>query len=213
MKKKCSKYHAWRAKKITFLTLLCSGFNLASVPRNTWWLDSSATTNISVSMQGCMNYRKPNDVERYIYVGDGKPVEVEVVWHFRLLLSTGFYLDLKDTFVVLSLRRNLISVSYLEKLGYLCLFGNNMFKLSFNSNIFGTNSLMTHDNLYLLDTIATYGESLNVESCGTKRKIDNNNSEALWHKRLGHISKNRVERLVPDGILNSTDLTNFDVCV
>ena len=47
-----------------------------------------------------------------------------------------------------------------------------MFKLSFNSNIVGTGSLMSHDNLYLLDTIATYGESLNMETSGTERKID-----------------------------------------
>lgn len=45
-----------------------------------------------------MNYRKANDVERYIYVGDGK--SVEAIWNFRLLLCTGFYLDLKDTFAV-----------------------------------------------------------------------------------------------------------------
>lgn len=179
MKKKCHKYHAWRAKKGTFLTLVCFEVNLASVPRNTWWLDFGATANISVSMKGCLNYRKPNDVERYIYVGDGKSVEVEVIGYFRLLLSTIFYLDLKDIFLVSSFRRNLISVSYLDKSGYLCSFGNNMFKLSFNSNIVGTDSFMSHDNLYLLDIIVTYGESLNVETCGTKRKIDNKNSEAL----------------------------------
>jgi hypothetical protein len=51
-----------------------------------------------------------------------------------------------------------------------------MFKLSLNSNIVGTGSLTTHDYLYLLDTIASYGESLNVESHGTKRKIDKNNN-------------------------------------
>ncbi|MCV5003951.1 hypothetical protein OFM39_30305, partial [Escherichia coli] len=88
---------------------------LASVPRNTWWLDSGATTNISVSMQGCLSYRKPNDAERRIYVGDGKSVEVEAIGHFRLLLSTGYYLDLIDTFVVPSFRRNLVSVSCLDK--------------------------------------------------------------------------------------------------
>lgn len=88
-----------------------------------------------------------------------------------------------------------------------------MFKLSFNSNIVGTGSLMDHDNLYLLDKIDTYGESLNMESCGINRKIDDNNSRALWHKRLGHIFKNRVERPVSDGILDSIYLTNFDVCV
>lgn len=32
-------------------------------------------------------------------------------------------------------------------------------------------------------------------------------------KNPGHISKNRVERLVTDGILDSIDLTKFDVCV
>lgn len=108
---------------------------------------------------------------------------------------------------------NLISVSYLDKSGYFCSFGNNIFKLSFNSDNVRTSSLMGHDNLYLLDTIATYGESLNVVSCGTKRKIDDNNIGALWHKCLGHISKNRVERLVSDGILDSINFTNFDVCV
>jgi len=57
-------------------------------------------------------------------------VEVEAIWHFRLLLCTGFYLDLKDTFVMSSFTRNLISVSYLDKLGYSCSIGNNEFSLS-----------------------------------------------------------------------------------
>lgn len=77
-----------------------------------------------------MNYQKPNDAERYTYVGDGKSVEVEVVGHFRLLLCTRFYLNLKDTFVVPLFRQNLISISYLDKSGYLCSFRNNEFKFS-----------------------------------------------------------------------------------
>ena len=104
VKKKCTKYHVWRAKKGMFLTLVYSKVNLASVPRNTWWLDSGATTNINVSIKGCLSYQKPIDYERWIYVGDGKSVEVETIRHFRLLLCTGFYLDLKDTFVVPSFR-------------------------------------------------------------------------------------------------------------
>lgn len=193
--------------------LVCSEVNLALVLGNAWWLDSGATTNISVSMKGFLNNRRPNDVERYIYVGDGKSVEVEAIRHFRLIMCTRFYLDLKDIFVVPSFRRNLILVSYLDKSGYFCSFENNMFKLSFNSGIVGTGSLMGHDNLYLLGTIATYEETLNVESHGTKHKIDDKNSGELWHKHLGYISKNKVERILSDGILDSIDLTNFDVCV
>ncbi|KAL3613382.1 hypothetical protein CASFOL_042795 [Castilleja foliolosa] len=163
--------------------------------------------------KGCLSYRKPSDGERHIFVGDGKSVEVEAIGHFRLLLRTGFYLDLKDTFVVPSFRRNLVSISLLDKFGYLCSFGNNKFNLSLNSNIVGTGSLSTFDNLYLLDTLASYNETLHLQSHGTKRKLNDENSANLWHKRLGHISKSRIERLVSKGIINSLDFSDLNVCV
>ena len=86
-----------------------------------------------------------------------------------------------------------------------------MFRLSFNSDIVGTGSLLVNDNLYLLDTVASYGESFNAELCGTKRRIDNTNSGVLWHKHLGHISKNKIERLVSNRILDSIDFIRFNV--
>jgi hypothetical protein len=46
----------------------------------------------------------PSEAERFIYMGDGKKVEVNTVVDFRLLLSTGYTLDLKETFVVSSFR-------------------------------------------------------------------------------------------------------------
>ncbi|KAH9741472.1 Integrase catalytic domain-containing protein [Citrus sinensis] len=213
VKKECQKYHAWRVKKGTFLTLVCSETNLASVPRNTWWIDSGATTHICVSLQGCLSYRPPSDAERCIYVGDGKTVEVEAIGHFRLLMKTGCYLDLLDTFVVPSFRRNLISVSVLDKSGYSCSFVNRQFSLSINSNVIGTGLLNAYDNLYLLDTVSRYNENLHFSSRGIKRKLEKENSASLWHKRLGHISKARLERLVSDKILRSLDFTDLDVCI
>ena len=62
---------------------------------------------------------------------------------------------------------------------------------------------MVYDNLYILDIVAKYHESLNIESCRTKRKLDNAHSVALLHKRLSYISRNRVERLVSDETLMS----------
>ena len=50
IKKECTIYHDWRAKKGMFFTLVCYEVNLASVPKNIWWLNSGATTHISVSM-------------------------------------------------------------------------------------------------------------------------------------------------------------------
>ena len=48
--KQCNNYHAWLAKKGMLLKLVCSEVNLVSVPRHTWWINSGATTHISVSL-------------------------------------------------------------------------------------------------------------------------------------------------------------------
>ena len=47
-------------------------------------------------------------------------MEVEAIRHFRLLLKTGIYLDMKETFIALSFRRHLVSIFVLDKLGYTC---------------------------------------------------------------------------------------------
>ena len=135
---------------------------------NTWWVDSGATTHISVSMQGCLICWKPSDGEKYIFVGDDKLVDVEAIWTFRLLLKAGYYLDLKETYVEPSFRQNLVSISVLDKFGYSCSFGNSQFNLSLNLNIIGTGSLSLYDNLYFLDMVASFNETLHVNSRGTK---------------------------------------------
>ncbi|GJT29162.1 retrotransposon protein, putative, ty1-copia subclass [Tanacetum coccineum] len=45
---------------------------------------------------------------------------------------------------------------------------------------------------------------------GSVSRLD---SALLWHCRLGHISKKRIEKLQHDGLLNSTDLRAFEKCV
>ena len=35
----------------------------------------------------------------------------------------------------------------------------------------------------------------------------------LWHKHLGHISRQRMERLIKDEIFPNLDFSNFDTCV
>ena len=41
----------------------------------------------------------------------------------------------------------------------------------------------------------------------------NENSFILCHRRLGHISIDRIKRLVNDRVLNTLDYTDFDTCV
>ena len=51
----CIKYHTWRVKKRTPFILVCFEVNLTSVPKHTWWIDSGATTHISVLIQGYLS--------------------------------------------------------------------------------------------------------------------------------------------------------------
>ena len=74
----------------------------------------------------------------------------------------------------------------------------------------GSGSLI--DNLYMLDVVSSYNEILQISSHGTKQKL-NENLATLWHKSLGHISKQRIQRLVLDEILDPLDLSDFEVCI
>ena len=41
----------------------------------------------------------------------------------------------------------------------------------------------------------------------------NEDSSILWHQRLGHISIDRIKRLVNEKVLNTLDFANFDTCI
>jgi hypothetical protein len=48
----------------------------------------------------------------------------------------------------------------------------------------------------------------------TKRKrCDDATSAKLWHFRLGHVSRGRIERLIKDDILIPLDFSNSDYCI
>ena len=80
------------------------------------------------------------------------------------------YFGLEEAFVVLLFRRNLISISCLDKFGYCCSFGNGIVSLYLNSNIIGTGSLT--DKLYKLNIKTTNGnETLHSSNYGIKRKL------------------------------------------
>nr|GFA06819.1 hypothetical protein [Tanacetum cinerariifolium] len=52
-----------------------------------------------------------------------------------------------------------------------------------------------------------------IYNFSTKRAKHNLDSTYLWHCRLTHISKKRIEKLQQEGLLRSTDDESFDQCV
>ncbi|GJT00921.1 retrotransposon protein, putative, ty1-copia subclass [Tanacetum coccineum] len=54
---------------------------------------------------------------------------------------------------------------------------------------------------------------MDIKSMGNKRTKPNLDSSYLWHCRLAHINKKRIEKLQHDGLLKPTDNEPFDQCV
>jgi hypothetical protein len=97
--------------------------------------------------------------------------------------------------------------------GYFISFGNKSFSLFKNISFVGSGILC--DRLYKFKLNDQFAETLLTlhHNIGTKRSLINENFLNLWHKRLGHISRERLERLVKNGILLNLDFSDLGVCV
>ena len=82
---------------------------MVHVSYNTWWIDSGTIIHIANTIQGFLNQIKPAESERSIYSENRIGSHVEAVGTYRLVLRSGFVLDLERTFYVPSFSRNLIS--------------------------------------------------------------------------------------------------------
>ena len=85
-----------------------------------------------------------------------------------------------------------------------------MFKYNY---LIGSGTLC--DNLYKLNLDNLFSETLLTlhHNIGTKQSLVNEQSAFLWHKHLGHISKERLEILVKNEILSNLNFTNHTICV
>ena len=211
VKKKCLKFQNWLEKKGNPTSFVCYESNMVNVNTNTWWIDSGSTIHISNSLQGMQNLRKPVTSEQFILSGNKMGSHVEAIGTCYLTLNSGFVLELQKTFYVPSFSRNLISVSRLVPFGYSFHFSETSFSLIYKSECLGNGILS--DGLYCIFLQNdTAHNSLHVQT-GIKRCVVKEDSSTLWHRRLGHISIDRIKRLVNDGVLSTLDFTDFETCV
>ncbi|KAH9714963.1 Integrase catalytic domain-containing protein [Citrus sinensis] len=159
--------------------------------------------------------REPNEGELIVHMGNGVTAKVESIGVVRLHLATCHVLDLLDTAYIPSIRRNLISVSILDRCGYTFHFGDRKVYLFRNSELVGSGTL--YDGLYMIDLFSRAVESSSnahvMHVVSSNRVRVDENSSMLWHKRLGHISKQMMERLIKDSILHKLDFSDFGTCV
>ena len=156
--------------------------------------------------------REPNLRESKLRVENDLEVCIDKVGDVSLVLAYEFELVLKDTFYVPSFRRNWISISCLDKLGFSFTFGDRKINPMLNFQIIGYGSLV--DGLYKLSLdFNNISSSIVVENFIAKRSKVEEKSFMLWHTHLGHISKEKVERLTKTYILPSLNFDVLSTCV
>ncbi|KAJ9675422.1 hypothetical protein PVL29_024372 [Vitis rotundifolia] len=216
----CFKFKNWLEKKkkgeivvVVNLNANMIETNIVDVHANSWWLDIGATIHVTNSLQELINKRKSSKHKELVYMGDGSKVKVEFFGMIKLRLTTESFLLLQNVAYIPLLRRNLISVSILDRQRYTFHFGGGKVDIFCNSILIGNAILF--GNLYSLSL--HHGPLCDSSSVnfvvGCKRARLNLSSSMLWHKRLGHISRQRLERLVRDGVLSNLDFSNFETCV
>ena len=212
MKKDCPRRKAWFDKKGTQHLFVCSELNLVEVPRNTWWLDSGASTHVSHIKQGFSTIQPLKGTESYLFMGNRMKARIEGIGTYRLIFDTGCFIDLENCLFVPECARNLVSVSRLDDLGFDFKIGHGVFSFYRKDYFYGNGTLV--DSLYRFNLDKSFSESLfNVENQGIKRSASNEKSALLWHKRLGHISKERMTRLIKKELLPPLDFSDLDVCI
>ena len=164
-------------------------------------VDKATTQHEARSKELFVDLKEKKLGEQKVYMGNNTYSDVLGEGNYRLSIN-GIVVILSNVLYVLSVRRNLIFVSVLDKKGYeIRLKSSHVTICKGNIKLKGVRI----DDMYALDN-NIFNKDL---VCYYSIVLD---SSYLWHLRLGHISKNKIERMSKTGILHNLNIENFDVC-
>nr|GEV58129.1 hypothetical protein [Tanacetum cinerariifolium] len=215
-KRNCPQYLAELMKKKKNITFGAGGSGIFVIELNTilnrsWIYDISCGTHICNTTQGLRASRKLKPGALSLYVGNGQREAVELIGAFYLCLPSGLEIVLNNCDYAPSITRGVISVSRLYKDGFVNRFVDNTIQVSRNNMVYFC--VIPRDDIFEIDLSNFLTNESSVYAVRNKRAKLDLDSALLWHCRIGHISKKRIEKLQHDGLLNSSDLTAFKKCV
>nr|GEU96060.1 hypothetical protein [Tanacetum cinerariifolium] len=146
-----------------------------------------------------------------LYMGNGQREAVEAIGAFYLCLPSGLEIVLNNCHYAPSITRGVIYVSSLYEDGFVNRFVDNTIQLSRNNVVYFSD--FPRDGIYEINLSNSLINESSIYAVSNKRAKLDLDSALLWHCRLGHISKKRIEKLQHDGLLNSSDLRVFEKCV
>nr|GEW69549.1 hypothetical protein [Tanacetum cinerariifolium] len=146
-----------------------------------------------------------------LYVSNGQREAVEAIGAFYLYLPSGLEIVLNNCHYAPSITTGVIYVSRLYEDGFVNRFVDNTIQVSRNNVVYFSD--VPRDGIFEIDLSNSLINESSIYAVSNNRAKLDLDSALLWHCRLGHISKKRIEKLQHDGLLDSSDLRAFDKCV
>ena len=156
-----------------------------------WVLDTGCGSHICVNVQGLKNSRSLVKGEVDLRVGNGARVAALAVGTYYLSLPSGLVLELDNCYYVPTMSRNIISISYLDMVGFSFIIKNNTCSIYYGDIFYGDAHLS--NCLYILNHDNPNAKS--IYNINTKRFRSNDlNTTYLWHCCLGHTNEKRISK-------------------
>ncbi|GJV55629.1 retrotransposon protein, putative, ty1-copia subclass [Tanacetum coccineum] len=158
-----------------------------------------------------MEARKLKQGALYLYVGNGVRMQVKAIGSYNLVLPNDLVICLDNYHYAPSILRGIVLVHRLVENGFVQCFTDFGILVSKN-NVHYFNAIPSN-GIYEIDMHNLVPNVNSIYNVSTKRAKHNLDSTYLWHCRLAHISKKRIEKPQHEGLLKSTDDESFDQCV
>ncbi|KAJ9560249.1 hypothetical protein OSB04_005409 [Centaurea solstitialis] len=171
-----------------------------------WVIDTGSGNHICNHLQGFTRRETLRKDRSNLRVGEGTPLMAEAVGSYSISLPSGLVLELENCYYVPKLIKNVLSFDLLVDQGFYYKYDYKMLSV-FKNNIFYFKATPVN-GLYTVNLQDNNNEIYHI----SKRSKDIEDQTYLWHCRLGHINKKRVELLLKGGFLGTFDFKPFDNC-
>ncbi|KAJ9553607.1 hypothetical protein OSB04_017652 [Centaurea solstitialis] len=171
-----------------------------------WVIDTGSGNHICNHLQGFTRRKTLRKDRSNLRVGEGTPLIAEAVGSYSLSLPSGLVLELDNCYYIPNMIKNVLSFDLLVDQGFYYKYDYKMISV-FKDNIFYFKATPVN-GLYQVNLQDNSSEIYHI----SKRSKDIEDQTYLWHCRLGHINKKRVELLLKGGFLGTFDYKPFDNC-
>ncbi|XP_046472611.1 uncharacterized protein [Neodiprion pinetum] len=174
---------------------LCAGFSTGKANPEDWFVDSGASMHMT--MRGDWFKSTGDSQIKEIVVANDSKLQVTEKGNVEVQLSLNGdvkTIEIKEVLHVPNLSTNLLSVSRIVQKGYQVEFDARGCRILDGADLVATATLV--DNMYKLDV---------HKSLGLMASVSGDND--LWHRRLGHINFNDLNKM-KNGFVTGVDFNN-----